>query len=581
MSEGTTGETPARADCAVLVEDELRRALERGLAGASERQRNLLSYLVTEELEGRGGGLKAYAIATQVLGRGADFDAQTDSIVRVEVGRLRQTLERYYLTEGAGARVTIAIPKGQYRPVFGKSESVVPVEASAGPPAPPPAAATGPRIAGLVLVALMLTVGLGLGLTNWRGLAPTPERPQARRGPLVAIAPLTVAADRDAQAYLGDGLQAELAGVLSEFNWLAVVPLSAEAARRAEENPAALGADYLLRLSVRLANGALSSTVLALDGRSGAVLWTRNYDAPFRAASVVAMERDIAARIAADLGHPLGAIVSMEETRAALDEFRSDDAFACHLRALHYWKTQAAEDYAPARACMEAARTRTPVDPNALAALALLVLAPGEAARAGTPESERTGDATRLAQRAYELNPLGLYARVARYNAALCAGDIETFRRVGAEAAGDYPNNPLILVDYGARLTLGADDARAGLPLIARAREITSKLMPAEALAPAVQALRDGRPPDLLALREASARTAAPSVALVHLAGATAAGDAEEAARAQKRLAELGITREAEAKALTGRLCWADGARNAVEAQFAKAFAPPTAKAGR
>lgn len=577
MSEGTTAGTPARADCAAQVKEELRRALDIGFSGASERQRNLLSYLVTEEIEGRGGLLKAYAIATQVLGRGADFDAQTDSIVRVEVGRLRQTLERYYLTEGAGARTTISIPKGQYRPVFSKSVAVVPVEAEAETPA----SAMAPRVAGLALALLMLAVGLGLALTNWRGQALMTERAQARRGPLVAIAPLTVAADKNSQAYLGDGLQAELAGVLSEFDWLAVVPLTAEAARRTDDNPAALGADYLLRLSVRLANGALSSTVLALDGRSGAVLWTRNYDAPFRAASVVAMERDIAARIAADLGHPLGVIVSIEETRAALDEFKSDDAFACHLRALHYWKTQAAEDYAPARACMEAARTRTPVDPNALAALALLVLAPAEAARAGTPEPERIADAARLAQKAYELNPLGLYARLARYNAALCVGDLETFRRVGAEAAGDYPNNPLILVDYGARLTLGADDARAGLPLIARAREITSKLMPAEAVAPAVQALRDGRPPDLLALREASARSASASVALVHLAGATAAGDAEEAARAKQRLAELGIAREAEAKALTRRLCWTDGARNAVEAQFAKAFAPPTAKAGR
>ncbi|MEP4310993.1 MAG: hypothetical protein ABJ364_14720 [Lentilitoribacter sp.] len=40
-----------------------------------------------EELEGRSESLKAYAIALDVMGRRADFDPSTDSIVRVEVAR--------------------------------------------------------------------------------------------------------------------------------------------------------------------------------------------------------------------------------------------------------------------------------------------------------------------------------------------------------------------------------------------------------------------------------------------------------------------------------------------------------------
>jgi len=557
---------PAPDDFDALVKAELGQVLEMGLGGASARQRALLTYLVSEELEGRGATLKAYAIATQVLERGADFDPQTDSIVRVEVGRLRRALERHYLGEGAGARLTIAIPKGQYRPVF----AAAPLATTEGGIALR-AANRPPRLAGLAALAAFFLL-LGLGSYGWRQWAPAADRPPARTSALVAIAPLSVSADREAQVYLGDGLQAELAAVLSEFDWLTVVPLTADAARRADENPAGLGADYLLRLTVRQADGTFAATVLALDGKTGAVLWTRNYDTPFHAASIIAMERDVAAKIGADLGHPLGVIVSIEETRAALDEFKGDDAFACHLRALHYWKTQASQDYAEARACMEAARKRTPPEPNALAALALLVLAPAEAARAATPEGERVGDAVRLSQRAYELNPLGLYPRIARYNAALCAHDVETFRRIGAEAAGDYPNNPLILVDYGARLTLGADDARAGLPLIARARDITAKLAPAEVVAPAVQALREGKTADFVPLRDASARSGATSVALVHLAVATAAGDAGEAERARRRLAELNIGSEVEARAMTARLCWSEGATRAVDAQLAKAF---------
>ena len=89
-----------------------------GVFGANSRQPRLLRYLVQTELEGRGERLKAYAIATEALGRGEDFDPATDSIVRVEINRLRQSLAHYYATEGSDARLIIEIPKGQYRPAF-------------------------------------------------------------------------------------------------------------------------------------------------------------------------------------------------------------------------------------------------------------------------------------------------------------------------------------------------------------------------------------------------------------------------------------------------------------------------------
>ena len=133
-------ETEPQFKLAVL--NELHRAFDRGLDGASERQRNLLSYLVTEELEGRGERLKAYSIATEVLGRPNNFDPQQDSIVRVEIGRLRQALERYYLIEGKDAPIVISIPKGQYRPVFTAAHPDAPEPARLAPPPAPAAPGT-------------------------------------------------------------------------------------------------------------------------------------------------------------------------------------------------------------------------------------------------------------------------------------------------------------------------------------------------------------------------------------------------------------------------------------------------------
>ncbi|MEL7381916.1 MAG: hypothetical protein AAFY73_15325, partial [Pseudomonadota bacterium] len=96
----------------------LERARSETLLKGGRRRYDLLDYLVREELEGRGESLKAYAIALDVLGRGDDFDPATDSIVRVEVARLRDALELYYARSTAKDEPKITIPKGGYKPVI-------------------------------------------------------------------------------------------------------------------------------------------------------------------------------------------------------------------------------------------------------------------------------------------------------------------------------------------------------------------------------------------------------------------------------------------------------------------------------
>ena len=106
-----------------------------GALGSGDRMAALLRYLVTEEIEGRGERLKAFSIATDVFGRSSDFDPQTNSIVRVEVGRLRRSLELYFATTGRDASYAIVIEKGSYRPLFvpRTAEAEVTLEAEPGP----------------------------------------------------------------------------------------------------------------------------------------------------------------------------------------------------------------------------------------------------------------------------------------------------------------------------------------------------------------------------------------------------------------------------------------------------------------
>ena len=77
--------------------------------------RRLLRFLVNQTLAGNGEHLKAYSVAVDGLGRDPDFDSQTDSYPRVQVGRLRRMLDAYYARAGFSYGYRLLIPNGAYR----------------------------------------------------------------------------------------------------------------------------------------------------------------------------------------------------------------------------------------------------------------------------------------------------------------------------------------------------------------------------------------------------------------------------------------------------------------------------------
>jgi adenylate cyclase len=107
---------PETQVCAIRAH--LERVLHSPHFDGSARSREFLRYVVEEVLAGRGGYLKQVAIAVDVFGRKPDFDAVIDPIVRVQAGRLRRSLERYYLLSGDADSLRIELPKGSYAPAF-------------------------------------------------------------------------------------------------------------------------------------------------------------------------------------------------------------------------------------------------------------------------------------------------------------------------------------------------------------------------------------------------------------------------------------------------------------------------------
>lgn len=118
--------TPPSDECSRQVQRILQSQTFRNAATLQQ----LLQFLTVRAL---GGGdpepLKEYIIGVEAFGRPQDFDPKTDTIVRVQIHRLRQKLKEYYESDGRTDPVLVDIPKGHYLPRFeAMSESQSEVE---------------------------------------------------------------------------------------------------------------------------------------------------------------------------------------------------------------------------------------------------------------------------------------------------------------------------------------------------------------------------------------------------------------------------------------------------------------------
>ena len=181
--------------------EEQRAELEAVLASASFSRApaisRLLAYLCEQYLAGKGEFLKEYTIGTEALGRGANFDPDHDSVVRVMATRLRRRLATYYADEGAGHKLRIQLPESGYSPKFlphAVTENGVPENAPSPSAAviddlPPVADAPPSRWRGslALIVVLVLAFGAIVAAAVFRQ-GSSPELPHARLESGVAAA---------------------------------------------------------------------------------------------------------------------------------------------------------------------------------------------------------------------------------------------------------------------------------------------------------------------------------------------------------------------------------------------------------
>jgi hypothetical protein len=122
----------------------------------SDVHRRLIQYLAEKSILGEADRLKEYTIGLDAFGKPSSYDPKHDSIVRLQIGRLRQKLMAYYQTEAAAGEILVSLPKGAFKLTF----DAMPLAELSAP------SAAGPRVRRwLIPVAFGVLVGLVIALS--------------------------------------------------------------------------------------------------------------------------------------------------------------------------------------------------------------------------------------------------------------------------------------------------------------------------------------------------------------------------------------------------------------------------------
>ncbi len=394
------------------VRAELERILASGDFDASDRNRDFLRYVVEETLAGRAGRIKAYSIATSVFGRGADFDPQLDSIVRIEAGRLRRALDRYYLTGGRADALRITIPRGAYVPIF--------------------------------------ETGTAAG-------TPGGERAPGRPGCTILVHPFEEEGDQSAHPNVTRGLMRQVIVGLARFTDLLVygidTTLSRAAGRQDPDEP--IDVDFLLTGGTTMTADRFTLEVLLIDARTGRYVWGETFDRGLEPGEITRTRDEVANSVVRSLAQPYGVIYSERARDAEGKPAGSLSSYESVLLFHEYWRTYDRTLFDLVRDALEAAIQRDPDYAEAFACLSQIysnwLRFHHDPAPAAVDPRER---ALALARRAVELAPHSSRGHHALALAYWFSGDVAASIAALKTGLELNPNDSEIMADLGLRQAL-------------------------------------------------------------------------------------------------------------------------------
>jgi adenylate cyclase len=353
-----------------------------------------------------------------VYGRPHAFDPQVDPIVRVEAGRLRRALDRYYTSAGANDPIRITIPKGAYVPRFQVADKAS-------------------------------------GASNANDNGDVTQT--LRTKPSIAVMPLINLTGDAEQDYFVDGMTEEFTTELARYQDFCVIASQSTMQYKGRDADAmaigtALNARFLLFGSVRKNGHTIKVTVRLVDSVSGEQVWGENYTREMSASNLIEIQEAIGRRVAGSLADHYGLIsrrLSLESRLRAPEDLRAYDAV---LRFYRYETELTPQAFQEARQALERA---VEVEPSYALAWSMLGHLHADNYALGFCEVEAPLDkALAFAQRGIALAPDNQFASDALTLVYFHRGDKALFLKYVDLTIALNPNAPYIVGVAGWHLML-------------------------------------------------------------------------------------------------------------------------------
>jgi TolB-like protein len=430
-----------------------------------------LIYVMEETLAGRADRIKGYSIAVEVFKRSEGF-TQDDPVVRIEAGRLRRILERYYLIAGQKDPIRIDIPKGGYVPAISWNELIpdpIAVEAENFEAMIPPSQA--PLTVAVTRKWIALAAGLGVVLGSALALVPTyfsrPSGTLRSHGPTLAVAPFANLGEGQNAGLYTVGLTEELLTALPRFREIKVFGRETSHSLPSEVGTVKirdkLGARFLLGGGVRVSGNLVRVTARLLDTQTDEILWSQTYDDDIRARDQFTIQSDIANKVASAVAQPYGIMAQADAANLPSDDRGIQ---TCTLSFYGYRAELSAERHANVRDCLESAVARYPTFATAWAMLSIVYLDEGRFkfnATAGAPTPiERS---LLAARRAVQQEPDNTRALQALMTALFFSNQVPAALDVGEQALQSNPNDTELLGEFGSRIAMSGQWQRGAVLL--------------------------------------------------------------------------------------------------------------------
>lgn len=458
-----------------IREADIRLQLERILAfpglQASDRRRDMLSYIVEEALAGRSAQIKATTIAIAVFDRGTDFDQQSDPVVRLEARKLRRDLDNYYVGAGRDDPVRIEIPKGRYVPKFfwqQTSDTIADSDLAVRPPADTTEPLVDNEISGrkskgtfirLALAAVVLIAMIGSVLFL---RMPSDEKDLSNvgspfEGASILVQPFETGTADTVSTLVAELLAQDITGALLRFP-----DIRAHTALATTENETSgRSADpirgqvlYTVHGTVWREESQLFVRAELSRNEDEEVLWSERYSESDLERGISGISDEISSRVASVIGQQYGVVRS--ETRERLLSETSNPSlksYTCIARATEYRRIQSKDLYLETRNCLEQTVQRQPEFARGWAMLAYLRF---DAARFDYEETltreEGYAQAREAAAHALTLNPRDTDALKAMSHILHFEGDFEQSIGYAERAVETNPNDPETVGNLGVML---------------------------------------------------------------------------------------------------------------------------------